>query len=114
MTSYTSSTRRFFAQADSVNPLVGASGAISGVLGAYLMLHPRVKILVLAFARIPLRLPAYLIIGAWFGLQVFNIVSGSGGNTAWWAHLGGFVAGAALIPLFKYGSIPLFDRGTPH
>ncbi len=103
-----------FAQADSVNPLVGASGAISGVLGAYLMLHPRVKILVLAFARIPLRLPAYLIIGAWFGLQVFNIVSGSGGNTAWWAHLGGFVAGVLLVPLFKHRSIPLFDRGTPH
>ncbi len=103
-----------FVEADSVNPLIGASGAISGVLGAYLMLHPKVKVLVLAFARIPVRLPAYLIIGAWLGLQLFSILAGSGGNTAWWAHLGGFVAGAALIPFFKYGSIPLFDRGTPH
>ncbi len=101
-------------EADSIRPLIGASGAISGVLGAYLMLHPRVKILVLVLARIPLRLPAFLLIGAWLGLQVFNVVSGSGGNTAWWAHLGGFVAGVLLVPFFKRASIPLFDRGTPH
>ena len=103
-----------WAEAASINPLIGASGAISGVLGAYIMLHPRVKVLILAFARVPLRLPAFLVIGAWLGLQVFNVLGGGGGNTAWWAHLGGFVAGVLLVPFFKRASIPLFDRGIPH
>ncbi len=102
------------AQSDSISPLIGASGAVAGILGAYLMLHPRVKIWVFVMLRIPLRMPAYLIIGAWVGLQAFNILTGAGGNTAWWAHLGGFIAGIILIPFFKYDSVPLFDRGTPH
>ncbi len=95
-------------------PLIGASGAIAGILGAYLMLHPRVKVLVLVFKGIPLRLPAYLIIGFWVGLQIFNVINGSPGNTAWWAHIGGFVCGMLLIPLFKYRSVPLLDRGIEH
>ncbi len=102
------------AEAHSISPLVGASGAISGVLAAYLLLHPRVKVVVLLMGRLPLRLPAYLIIGAWIGLQVFNVVTGVGGSTAWWAHIGGFVAGALLLPLFKDASVPYFDRGTHH
>ena len=95
-------------------PLVGASGSIAGILGAYLILHPRVKVLVLVFKGIPLRLPAFLIIGFWVGLQIVNVLNGSPGNTAWWAHIGGFVCGAALIPFFKYKSVPLFDRGADH
>ena len=95
-------------------PLIGASGAIAGILGAYLMLHPRVKVLVLVFKGIPLRLPAYLIIGFWVGLQIFNVIIGSPGNIAWWAHIGGFVCGMLLIPLFKYRSVPLLDRGIGH
>ena len=95
-------------------PLVGASGAIAGILGAYLILHPRVKVLVLVFKGIPLRLPAFLIIGFWVGLQVFNVLYGSPGNTAWWAHIGGFICGMALIPLFKYKSVPLFDGRVEH
>lgn len=102
------------AEFDSISPLIGASGAIAGVLGAYLMLHPRVKVLVLAFKRVPLRLPAYLVIGGWLGFQFFFILSGDDGRTAWWAHVGGFIAGAVLVPFFKRGSVPLFDRGTPH
>ena len=99
---------------DSASPLIGASGGVSGILAAYLMLHPRVKVLVLVLKGLPLRLPAYWIIGFWIGLQVFNVVTGVGGNTAWWAHIGGFVAGAIMIPFFKFGSVPLFDRGTKH
>lgn len=99
---------------NSVTPLIGASGAIAGVLGAYLVLHPRVKVVVIVFSRIPLRLPAYLVIGVWVGLQIFSVLNGSPGNTAWWAHIGGFVAGAVLIPLFKFASVPLFDRGIQH
>ncbi|MDH5355495.1 MAG: rhomboid family intramembrane serine protease [Gammaproteobacteria bacterium] len=95
-------------------PLVGASGAIAGVLGAYLMLHPRVRVLVLFFYRIPLPLPAFLVIGIWVGLQFYAIYNGSLGNTAWWAHIGGFVCGVILVPLFKRSSVPLFDRGIEH
>ncbi len=103
-----------FAEAHSINPLIGASGGVSGILAAYLLLHPRVKIVVLLMWRLPLRVPAYAIIGAWAGLQVYNIVAGTGGSTAWWAHIGGFIAGALLLPLFKDASVPYFDRGTRH
>ena len=102
------------AQSDSISPLVGASGGIAGVLGAYLMLHPRVKVIVFVLFRVPLRLPAYWVLGFWAGLQVFYVVAGSGGNTAWWAHIGGFVAGAILVVFFKRDSVPLFDRGVEH
>ncbi len=102
------------AETQSISPLIGASGAISGVLGAYLLLHPRVKVLVLVMFRVPLRLPAYWVLGFWIGLQIFNVLSGSGGNTAWWAHIGGFITGMVLIPFFKFDSVPLFDRGSQH
>ena len=102
------------AQSDSISPLIGASGGVSGIIGAYLMLHPRVKVIVLVLMRVPLRLPAYWIIGFWIGLQIFSIVTGAEGDTAWWAHIGGLIAGAIMIPFFKRGSVPLFDRGTRH
>lgn len=102
------------AEFDSVNPLIGASGAISAVLGAYLVLHPRVKVLLLVFMRIPLYLPAYLVLGGWLGLQIYFIATDDAGRTAWWAHVGGFVVGAMLIPFFKHDSVPLFDRGIAH
>ena len=102
------------AQSDSISPLIGASGGVSGIIGAYLMLHPRVKVMVLVLMRVPLRLPAYWIICFWIGLQIFSIVTGAKGDTAWWAHIGGLVAGAIMIPFFKRDSVPLFDRGTRH
>lgn len=98
----------------STAPLIGASGAIAGVLGAYLMLHPKVKVLVLAFNRVPLYLPAYLVLGVWIGLQVFNVVTGVGGNTAWWAHIAGFIAGILLVGIFKRREVPFFDKGVEH
>lgn len=103
-----------FAEAQSISPLIGASGGVAGVLSAYLMLHPRVRVVVLVMWRLPLRLPAYLIIGGWVALQVYSLVTGTGGSTAWWAHIGGFVTGAVLIPFFKDASVPFFDRGTRH
>ena len=86
-------------------PLVGASGAIAGVLGAYLLLFPRAHVLVLIpiFFIIELaRVPAAFVIGFWFLLQVLqglgSITPGAaGGGIAWWAHVGGFVAGMALV-----------------
>jgi len=88
-------------------PMVGASGAIGGVMGAYIMLYPRVKvhmgvILIIIFTRF--RVPAIAMLGYWIVVQLlgaFSSVGASGGGVAFWAHVGGFVAGAALVWLFK-------------
>lgn len=90
-------------------PMVGASGAISAVLGAYLMLHPKVKVLVLAFNRIPVRLPAIVLLVGWILMQFISL--GDDYSVAWWAHIGGFFAGVFLVLPFKRKEIPLFDRG---
>ncbi|MGB0721347.1 MAG: rhomboid family intramembrane serine protease [Gammaproteobacteria bacterium] len=89
-------------------PMVGASGAISGVLGAYLILHPRRKVLVLVLFRILLPLPAYVVLGAWIGIQFLSLGQADS-NVAWWAHIGGFVAGVLLIVPFRRRSVPLFN-----
>jgi membrane associated rhomboid family serine protease len=96
-------------------PMIGASGAISGVLGAYLLLHPHARVLVLVplgFMSQMLYLPAGAVLGLWFGLQLLSsALSPAGeGGVAFGAHIGGFVAGAALIPLFKYRRVPLWGR----
>ena len=94
-----------------VTPVVGASGAISGVLGAYLVLHPRVRILVMTFFFITFRMPAVWLLGLWIGYQVvLGLLDDGTAHIAWWAHIGGFAAGAALIPLFRRAGVPLFDR----
>jgi membrane associated rhomboid family serine protease len=88
--------------------MVGASGAISGIMGAYLVLYPRVKVLALIFNHIPLRLPAYVLLVDWVVFQLFS--ASGGGSTTWWAHTGGFLTGAVLVAPFRYKSVPLFDR----
>ncbi len=103
----------FAAQPLSDIPMVGASGAISGVLGAYLMLHPRARILFPVFI-IPVRLPAYILLAGWFGFQVFAAFADTGfGNVAWWAHIGGFVAGFILVIPFKRNTVQLFGGHPP-
>jgi len=86
-------------------PMIGASGAISGVLGAYLLLYPRAHVLVVIPLGIFLhttRLPAMVVLGFWFVIQlVSSFGAGSGGGVAFMAHVGGFVAGMALMPLFR-------------
>lgn len=91
-------------------PSVGASGAIAGVLGAYLLLYPtaRVVLLVILFFWIDfITLPAILVLGLWFVVQFFSglaslgVQSVSSGGVAWWAHIGGFIAGMALLFIFK-------------
>lgn len=91
-------------------PLIGASGAVSGVVAAYLMLHPRVKVWVLAFGRLPLRLSARWILGAWIVYQIVNAVIGGDSQVAWMAHIGGLAAGAVLVVFFRRRGVPLFDR----
>ena len=87
-------------------PMVGASGAISGIMGAYLMLYPRVKVyalLPLGFIMTTVALPAWMMLGYWMLLQFFGglqTVGGAGGGVAFWAHIGGFVAGLVLIKFF--------------
>ncbi|MER5886261.1 rhomboid family intramembrane serine protease [Streptomyces sp. NPDC001941] len=99
------------ANADSATPLIGASGAIAGVLGAYLVLYPtaRVWVLVPFFIFLPLRLPAWIVLGLWFVLQAFYSY-GAGvsdaGAVAYLAHVAGFVVGMALAVPLRPGTVP--------
>ena len=93
-------------------PTIGASGAIAGVLGAYLILHPRARVLV-PILFIPVYLPAGFLIVMWIGFQILmglSTPSGAGG-VAWWAHVGGFAVGMALVRFFRRPEVPLFDGG---
>jgi membrane associated rhomboid family serine protease len=91
-------------------PLIGASGAVAGVIAAYIMLHPRVRVWVLAFRFIPLRISAALALGAWILTQLVMVALPQIGPVAWWAHIGGLVAGAALILVMRRPGVPLFDK----
>ena len=96
-----------------VAPLIGASGAVSGVLGAYLVLHPHARVLV-PVAFIPLYLPAWLLLILWFGFQFFAAFgAGATENVGWWAHIGGFIAGVVLIFVFRRRAVPVFGRNDP-
>jgi membrane associated rhomboid family serine protease len=108
-----------FSNLGSEIPSLGASGAISGVLGAYLLLYPRAQVLMLIplgfFMRL-MYIPAAFALGIWFVLQVISgTFSGTqGGGVAWWAHIGGFLAGMALIGLFKQSSVRFFNPANYH
>lgn len=101
-----------FFNAGSPLPSIGASGAIAGVLGAYLVSYPRARILTLVpiffFLQI-IELPAIIVLGFWFLIQFFNgtaaivIASETSGGVAWWAHIGGFIAGIFLVKIFSSG-----------
>ena len=98
---------------DSTIPMIGASGAISGVLGAYLLLYPHARVLVLIplgyFSRM-VYLPAMVVLGFWFLLQLLStlLTDRNQPGVAFGAHAGGFVAGMLLIPLFKRRGVRLF------
>lgn len=93
-------------------PMIGASGAISGVLGAYFILHPHVKIWTLLFWVIPLRLPALIVLGLFLGQNLFFALFEDAGSSgvALWAHIGGFAAGAALIAMFRFRHVKLWHK----
>jgi membrane associated rhomboid family serine protease len=84
-------------------PTIGASGAVAANLGAYFLLHPRAKVSVLlwlfVFVQV-VRVPAVVLLGLWFFLQVLGLGGAGVANVAWTAHVGGFVAGLALVRLF--------------
>jgi len=94
----------------SPQPLIGASGATSGVIAAYLMLHPKVRLWVLALPFIPLRISAGVALGIWVAFQVYSLLFSADSHTAWWAHIGGLAAGAVLVLFMRRPGVPLFDR----
>jgi membrane associated rhomboid family serine protease len=92
---------------NSIVPMVGASGAIGGVMGAYILLYPRVRVhmlLILGFFITRIAVPAVFMLGYWILVQLlsgFTALGGQGGGVAFWAHIGGFATGAVLILLFR-------------
>ncbi|WP_420859046.1 rhomboid family intramembrane serine protease [Marivivens marinus] len=102
-------------------PMIGASGAIAGVMGAYLLFFPKaqvdVLIIIIFFFRI-IPIPAWIVLGVWFGLQLFSGVgdSGQAGGVAYWAHAGGFLVGIALaLPLWlRKGATAFWSRTDGH
>ncbi len=112
---------------NSLAPSIGASGAIAGVLGGYIVLRPRGQVrnlILLGFIPIFVTLSAWIVIGYWFVLQAFNGVGslgtnfrsgGSGDGVAYWAHIGGFLAGVVLIKLSTASTRPLAPYNySPH
>lgn len=97
------------ANPNSLRPLVGASGSVSGIIAAYLILHPRVRLWGLFLSRIPLHLPAFWAIGFWVVFQIFQAWFGSD-DVGWVAHLGGFACGAVLVFVLRKPDQPLFGR----
>lgn len=89
---------------DSPVPMIGASGAIAGVLGAYLILFPGARILTLVFIIIfvkVIRIPALIVLGFWFFIQLLGVGGGADTNVAFLAHIGGFIAGLILVKIFQ-------------
>jgi membrane associated rhomboid family serine protease len=90
-------------QSQSPAPLIGASGAVSGVLASYLLLYPKARVWILLFLRIPIRIPALWALGGWFALQIVSvfITTEENAEVAWFAHIGGFLAGLILTLVLR-------------
>ncbi|MCT4372119.1 rhomboid family intramembrane serine protease [Yangia mangrovi] len=109
---------QYVADPSSAVPTVGASGAIAGVMGAYLLLFPKARvdiliILIIIFKVLPI--PAWLLLAVWFGLQIFSGIGSAGaeGGVAYWAHVGGFLAGLVMIaPVWLARGGPAFWNRT--
>ena len=98
--------------AQSAVPLIGASGAVSGVIIAYLMLRPCAKIKVLLF-YIVFRLDSFWVIGSWAVLQLLQLAAQPDDDVAYWCHIGGLIAGAMLFPLMRRPGVELFECIEP-
>jgi membrane associated rhomboid family serine protease len=102
---------QIFTDQNSIIPMLGASGAISGVLGGYILLFPRRSITAIIFFTV-IQIPAFIALGIWIGLQLFQgyFSSAEAGGVAYMAHIGGFVAGFLLIKVFALGTKPTPQR----
>jgi membrane associated rhomboid family serine protease len=100
-----------------VVPLVGASGAVSGVVAGYLMLHPWAHVTVLVFGLLTVRVHALWLLGVWIAWQVLNVLLFAVGGISYWSHVGGLAAGAALVVILRQPGVKLFrahiDRRPP-
>ena len=110
---------QIFSAPESTIPMIGASGAVSGVLGAYLIFYPRARIRTFVFLGIFitfLRLPAVLLLGVWILGQIISASISNPGSpgVAWFAHIGGFCMGAFLIPFFKKRNVKFFSSGAKY
>ncbi len=85
----------------STSPLIGASGAVAGVLGAYGLLYPKARIWIVLFLRLPIRIGVLWVIGGWLLLQIVSVIIDEGAEVAWWAHIGGFAAGVVITLLLR-------------
>jgi len=93
-----------FSDPQSTTPMIGASGAVAGVLGAYLLLFPHARILTLMFIFVfirMIRIPALIVLGFWFLMQLLSVTSGFDTGVAFFAHIGGFAAGLILVKVFQ-------------
>lgn len=103
---FAAAAAQFFSAPQSPIPMVGASGAIGGVMGAYFLLYPKVRVTMAVFLLYiftTIRVPAFAVLLYWLAVQSLSALSAAGttGGVAFWAHIGGFLAGAALVHLFK-------------
>jgi membrane associated rhomboid family serine protease len=96
---------------NSHDPLIGASGAVSGVLAAYLLLYPKARVWVLVVMPIPIKIPAWIVLGGWIALQFVSLwmEAPDDQHVAWWAHIGGFATGLVFTLLLRS---PLFVRSS--
>lgn len=107
LSGFAAALAQILADMDSAVPMVGASGAIGGVMGGYIVLYPRVRVHMLVpigFLLTTIAVPAFLMLGYWLVVQLisgFLTLGAEGGGVAFWAHIGGFVAGVVLVLLFK-------------
>jgi membrane associated rhomboid family serine protease len=92
-----------FVEPQSADPLIGASGAVSGILAAYLLLYPQARVWILFLMRIPLKIPAWIVLGGWLAFQFVSLgmEQPEGQAVAWWAHIGGFATGLLFTLLLR-------------
>jgi membrane associated rhomboid family serine protease len=95
----------------STSPLIGASGAVSGVIAAYLVLYPRARVWIIVGLLVPVPLQAVWVLGGWFLLQVYNLAAAApGSDIAWWDHIGGFTTGIILTLALRTQLLPRPNR----
>ena len=104
LTGFIAAAAHILTETNSIVPMLGASGAISGVLGGYLLLFPNKQVRAVMFSFMMTTVPAFVALGAWIGLQLLQSYLGGGGGVAYMAHIGGFIAGLALIKVFAIGT----------
>jgi membrane associated rhomboid family serine protease len=98
----------------SMSVLIGASGAIAGIVAAYLILRPWAHVTVLVFGLMTLRIHAFWLLGAWIAWESLNLIWSSSGSVSYWSHAGGLLAGAGLIVVLRRTGVKLFQNRARH